>query len=80
MADLQSEILNELKKQTEFFERIDWKLWMIQNMIESIAKENGYTFDVDNTESVSIEETETVVESDSQPTYQPKYSKDWSID
>jgi hypothetical protein len=80
MPDIQSEILNELKKHTAYFERMDWKLWMIQNMIESIAKENGYTFDVDNAESVSIEEKETAVEFDNQPTYQPKYSKDWSID
>jgi hypothetical protein len=76
MADLQSEILNELKKQTEFFERIDWKLWMIQNMIESIAKESGYTFDVaSNNQEEPVERPETPVSGT-----EPKYNKDWSID
>jgi len=76
MADIQSEILAELKKHTEYFERMDWKLWMIQNMIESIAKENGYTFDVGaEVEPMETETVERPVDST-----QPKYNKDWSID
>lgn len=74
MADIQTEILAELKKHSEYFERMDWKLWMLQNMIESIAKENGYTFDV-ATGSEPVEK-EIVENSDNQP----KYNKDWGLD
>ena len=40
----QTEILEELKKQTEYLHRADWKLWMIMNMVRIIGEENGYTF------------------------------------
>lgn len=40
----QKEVLDELKKQTEYFHRIDWKLWMLMNMVRIIGEENGYTF------------------------------------
>lgn len=40
----QKEVLEELKKQTEYFHRIDWKLWMLMNMVRIIGEENGYTF------------------------------------
>lgn len=64
MSDLVlSQILEELKKQNEYFERIDWKLWVLQNIVELVARENGYQFDItqaDNTqyprESWSIDE------------------------
>lgn len=41
---VQKEILAELKKQTEYSHRIDWKLWVIMGMIKLIGEENGYTF------------------------------------
>jgi hypothetical protein len=40
----QTEVLEELKKQTEYLHRMDWKLWMIMNMVRIIGEENGYTF------------------------------------
>ena len=39
-----TEVLEELKKQTEYLHRADWKLWMIMNMVRIIGEENGYTF------------------------------------
>lgn len=39
-----TEVLEELKKQTEYLHRVDWKLWMIMNMVRIIGEENGYTF------------------------------------
>lgn len=69
MNNVQLEILNELKKHTAYYERMDWKLWMIQKMIESIAKENGYVFEV-NSETEKTESVES----------QPKYTRDWGLD
>lgn len=40
----QSLLLEELKKQTEYMHKIDWKLWMIMNMVQIIGEENGYRF------------------------------------
>jgi len=40
----QKEVLDELKKQTEYLHRVDWKLWMLMNMVRIIGEENGYTF------------------------------------
>jgi hypothetical protein len=37
-------ILEELKKQTEYLHRMDWKLWMLMNMVQIIGEENGYSF------------------------------------
>ena len=37
---------------SKYLERMDWKLWMIMNMIKMIGEENGYMFttnDEDNT-------------------------------
>lgn len=42
--DVQSLILEELKKQTEYLHRVDWKLWVMMGMIKLIGEENGYTF------------------------------------
>ncbi len=39
-----TEVLEELKKQTEYLHRVDWKLWMLMNMVRIIGEENGYTF------------------------------------
>jgi hypothetical protein len=39
-----TEVLEELKKQTEYLHRVDWKLWMIMNMVRIIGEENGYAF------------------------------------
>jgi hypothetical protein len=50
----QKEVLEELKKQTEYLHRVDWKLWMLMNMVRIIGEENGYTFrfgDMDNKEN-----------------------------
>ena len=41
---VQKEILAELKTQTEYIHRMDWKLWVIMGMIKLIGEENGYTF------------------------------------
>lgn len=38
-------ILLELKKQTEYLNRIDWKQWVTMNIVKKIAEENGYTID-----------------------------------
>lgn len=43
-VDVQAAMLTELQKQTEYLHRVDWKLWMIMNMVETIGKDNGYTF------------------------------------
>lgn len=52
-SSIQEEILNELKKQTEYMNRIDWKLWVMMNMIENIARESGYEFEiVDNAQPI----------------------------
>lgn len=45
-ATVQDAMLLELQKQTEYFHRMDWKLWMIMNMIRTMGEENGYTFSV----------------------------------
>jgi hypothetical protein len=37
-------ILEELQKQTEFLNRMDWKLWTMMNMMKIIGEENGYVF------------------------------------
>jgi hypothetical protein len=53
-------ILQELKKQTEYLHRMDWKLWMLMNMVQIIGEENGYAFkfysDQDN--SMKIKEND----------------------
>jgi hypothetical protein len=36
---------------TEYLNRIDWKLWVMMNMFESIAREQGYEFEIHNGES-----------------------------
>ena len=39
---------------SKYLERMDWKLWMIMNMIKMIGEENGYMFttnDEDNTKT-----------------------------
>lgn len=39
-------MLLELQKHTEYMHRMDWKLWMIMNMLRTIGEENGYSFSV----------------------------------
>jgi hypothetical protein len=41
----QEEILAELKKQSEYMHRMDWKLWVIMGVMKNIAEDNGYSFD-----------------------------------
>jgi hypothetical protein len=48
---VEEETLAELKKHTEYLNRIDWKLWVMMNMFESIAREQGYEFEIHNGES-----------------------------
>jgi len=43
---VQDAMLLELQKHTEYMHRIDWKLWMIMNMVRTMGEENGYTFSV----------------------------------
>jgi hypothetical protein len=45
----QAEVLEELKKQTEYLHRVDWKLWMLMNMVKIIGEENGYRFTFNQT-------------------------------
>jgi len=44
--DVHQQILDELKKQTEYMHRTDWKLWMLMNVVNNIAEENGYTITI----------------------------------
>lgn len=37
-------IVYELQKQTEYLHRMDWKLWMLMNMIQTMGEDNGYIF------------------------------------
>lgn len=41
----QEEILIELRKQSEYMHRMDWKLWVIMGVMKNIAEDNGYEFD-----------------------------------
>jgi hypothetical protein len=45
-VDVNQQILEELKKQTEYMHRTDWKLWMLMNVVKNIAEENGYTITI----------------------------------
>jgi hypothetical protein len=45
-TDTQKLILEELQKQTGYFHRMDWKLWMLMNMVRLIGEENGYHYDI----------------------------------
>jgi len=45
-VDTQQLILLELQKQTEYFHRMDWKLWMLMNMVRLIGEENGYHYEI----------------------------------
>lgn len=45
-VDTQKLILEELQKQTEYFHRMDWKLWMLMNMVRLIGEENGYHYEI----------------------------------
>lgn len=58
-------ILAELKRHTEYMHSMDWKLWMLMNMIRIIGEENGYTFklyqgpdDQDSISGIKIKENE----------------------
>jgi len=60
-ASVEDQMLTELRTLNEtmsvfskYLERMDWKLWMIMNMIKMIGEENGYMFttnDEDNTKT-----------------------------
>lgn len=50
-ASVDDQMLTELRTLNEtmgvfskYLERMDWKLWMIMNMIKLIGEENGYMF------------------------------------
>lgn len=45
-ASVQDAMLLELQKHTEYLHRVDWKLWMLMNMVRTIGEDNGYTFSV----------------------------------
>ncbi len=57
-SDVNSAILDELKKQTEYMHRMDWKLWVIMSMIKLIGEENGYTFESYDEETVAKDFTD----------------------
>jgi len=42
--EVQMKILEELKKQSEYLHALDWKIWMLMNMIKIIGEDNGYKF------------------------------------
>jgi len=79
MDNIQEQILAELKKQNEYFEKMDWKLWMLQNMIKAIAEENGYTFDIEEN-TATVETYEEPVERTTSD-LKPKYDdSNWSLE
>ena len=43
---IEAQMLVEMRKQTEYLHRLDWKVWKLQSMLEMIAEENGYEFDI----------------------------------
>ncbi len=45
-VDTQKLILEELRKHTEYMHRMDWKLWMLMNMVRLIGEENGYHYEI----------------------------------
>jgi len=41
----------------QYMHQVDWKLWMIMNMVRLIGEENGYSFkEIDNSINNSTEE------------------------
>lgn len=50
-----TEILLELKRQTEYMDRLDWKFWKLQTMLELVAADNGYVFEV-NEDGITFNE------------------------
>ena len=45
-VDSQQLILQELQKQTEYLHRMDWKLWVLMNVVKTICDENGYHYEI----------------------------------
>ena len=39
------DVIKRMDIMTQYMERIDWKLWMIMNMVKIIGEENGYHFE-----------------------------------
>jgi len=57
-VDVQEQILEQLVKMNEQLEKTydklhssDWKFWKTMNMIEMIARENGYEFSSPNSDN-----------------------------
>lgn len=50
-VDNQKLILEELQKQTEYLHRMDWKLWVLMNVVKTICDENGYHYEIDDQNS-----------------------------
>jgi hypothetical protein len=55
-VDTQKLILEELKKQTAYMDRTDWKLWIIMNVLKVICEENGYRYDIETEAQAEADE------------------------
>ena len=44
--DIQERMYEELRKMNEYHHRMDWKMWVILQMVQQIAIENGYQFNI----------------------------------
>jgi hypothetical protein len=44
LADQIRTLSNSMDSMTHYLSSIDWKLWMLMNMVKLIGEENGYNF------------------------------------
>ena len=49
--NVQDRILLELRKQNEYLHRMDWKFWVLMQMVKIIGEENGYDFSIEQLEN-----------------------------
>lgn len=54
------EIEQKLNQVLEYMERIDWKLWVMMNIVKWVAEENGYKFDYSNNTSASTTNVDSI--------------------
>lgn len=46
LADQIRSLTSSMDSMTNYLNSIDWKLWMLMNMVRLIGEENGYNFTV----------------------------------
>lgn len=44
LTDTIQTLTNSLDSMTRYLHSMDWKLWMLMNMVRLIGEENGYSF------------------------------------